>query len=143
MIAFKAFFCLTSRILVRISSVDTAVIKSQRAEPSSKQESFPNSEQLTRSTYTSTLHNSQFASNHPVSSIASSILGRSYNIESFAKASANVGTGETTERSTATTMISGVHDSHKLEQEHMQPMKMQRQPKPKKASRPLVSFLGA
>ena len=114
------------------------MIKSQRADPSSKQESYTTSEQLNRPTYTANLHSNQFVSKHPTSSIASSILGANYSLQALAKASVNVGTSEVNERPTKTTIISGVHDSHTLEQEHLQPVKVQRQPKPKKTSRPPV-----
>lgn len=124
--------------IYRPENVDTAVIKSQRADPSSKQESYTTSEQLNRPTYTANLHSNQFVSKHPTSSIASSILGANYSLQALAKASVNVGTSEVNERPTKTTIISGVHDSYTLEQEHLQPVKVQRQPKPKKTSRPPV-----
>ena len=119
------------------------MIKSQRAEPASKQDTYSSPEQANRSTYTSTLHNNKFPSSHPTSSIASSILGRSYNLETLAKATTHSGANESSERATATTMISGIHDSHKLEQEQIQPAKSQKQPKPKKATRSQVCFLGS
>ena len=122
-------------------SFDTAVIKSQRADPSSKHEAYSNSELPDRPAYTSSHQGSQFqpSSHHPNPGITSSILGRSYNLESLANAaSAHSVAGDAADRSATTTMISGVHDSHKLEQEQIHPVKQQRQAKLKKVGRSQV-----
>ena len=116
------------------------MIMSQRAQPSAKPESYVSSSELPRPIYTSSLHNSQFPSSHPETNLTSTLLGRSYNIESLAKATMQNSAEEIVKTSiSTTTMISGVHDSHKLEQEQISPPKVQRQPKAKKPARPQVS----
>eukprot|EP00795_Rhopilema_esculentum_P005844 gene5844-11163_t len=119
--------------LYRPEHVDTAVIKSQRAQPSSKPDSYSANEH-SRPIYTSSHHNSRFPSTHQSTSLTSSFLGRNYNLESLAKASMQ-NNGETVEGSMPAPMISGIHDSHTLEQEQIQPPKAQRQAKQKRTTK--------
>ena len=112
---------------------------SQRAQPAPESESFKSPNELSRPIYTSSLQNSQFPSSHQDSSLTSSLLGRPYNIEDLAKSfrlKNHISDGTTS--SVSATMITGVHDSHKLEQEQLQPSKTQRQPKAKRIQKPQV-----
>ncbi len=119
-------------------SVDAAVIMSQRAQPTSEAASYSTTNELSQTTYTSSLHDSQFPSSHQDTSLSSSLLGRSY-IEDLAKATMKSNPSEAPKDMPTATMISGVHDSHKLEQEQLQPPKTQRQPRPKKTLKAQVS----
>eukprot|EP00794_Sanderia_malayensis_P010051 gene10051-11080_t len=140
--------------LYRPENVDTAVIMSQRAPQASaatsSSESAGNDQHSRRTTYASSLHHNKFPSSTSSSSshhqdatatsnLGSTLLGRNYlHADDLAKVTMKDRDSEDGKSapSPPATMISGVHDSHKLEQEQLQqPPKSQRQQKPKRAQK--------
>ena len=124
-----------------ICSVDAAIIRSQRAMPSSTIEStsFQSTNDISRPTYTSTFPNNQFPSSHQDSTLSSGLTGRHFTLESLAAASLVNQVNDSSQRPAP--MISGVHESHKLEQEQLQaPNKSQRQQKQRRPQKSQVCF---
>eukprot|EP00794_Sanderia_malayensis_P010061 gene10061-11090_t len=122
----------------------------QASAATSSSESAGNDQHSRRTTYASSLHHNKFPSSTSSSSshhqdatatsnLGSTLLGRNYlHADDLAKVTMKDRDSEDGKSapSPPATMISGVHDSHKLEQEQLQqPPKSQRQQKPKRAQK--------